>query len=668
MPQKSYTLSDYQNLCEEVRQHDRRYYVEHTPIISDEEYDRLYRAIEDIEKAHPDWISPSSPTRRVSESLTQGFVSVPHGVPMLSLANTYNREELEDFIKRIQKLTEQNNPVFSCELKMDGIAISVRYEEGQLVRGLTRGDGKQGDDITANLRTIRAVPLQLSGPEVPSILEVRGEVYMPHAVFEKLNAKRAADEEPLWANPRNAAAGSLKLLDPAEVSKRRLEAVFYAIAEDSSTSLRSQFDVHRFMASLGLPILKLQERCDSMEQIWAFGEKVRTARKNLAFDIDGIVIKLDDLGQQRQLGATGKTPRWAVAFKFAAEQAVTQITDISVQVGRTGVLTPVAELVPVFLAGSTISRATLHNEEEVQRKDIRKGDWAVIEKGGDVIPKVVKVLEDKRPLGTNPWKMPDNCPSCGTKVIRITGEVAVRCPNASGCPEQFLRRIIYFASKPCMDIENLGEKVAEQLVRKNYVKRPSDIYTLQASQLCQLEGFKEKSVNNLLRSIDESKETPLDRFIMSLGIKYVGTGTAEALAAQAGSIENFMEMTAETLMSIEGVGEKVAGAIVEHFSDPTNREEVQLLLNGGVRPKQHQVQSYQGHQFQGKTFVLTGSLQKHSRTEAAAMIKARGGKVTESVSKKTDFILAGESPGSKLEKGQSLGIRVLDEAEFLTML
>lgn len=659
--------NQYEELCKEIWEHNRRYYVDNAPVISDQEFDLLLKKIEAIERQHPDWVTPSSPTQRVGEMISGGFQTVAHVSPMLSLANTYSKEEIIDFIKRVQKLTGDPNPVFACELKMDGIAVSVRYEKGLFVRGLTRGDGRQGEDVSSNIRAISNLPLRLYGDNLPDVLEVRGEVYMPHEAFKKLNEQRAKMEEPLWANPRNAAAGSLKLLDPRESANRKLKIVFYGIVNEH-LGLKSQSAVHDYLKILGLPRLYAFATCKNFDEIWAYAEKILEQRKKLPFDIDGLVIKLDDILQWPHLGTTDKHPRWAIAYKFAAEQALTRIHDITVQVGRTGVLTPVAELEPVFLAGSTIARATLHNQDEIKRKDIRIGDSAVIEKGGDVIPKVVSVDLSLRPHGTHPWQMPSKCPSCGTTVVQTEGEVAVRCPNSEKCPEQQLRRLIYFAGKDAMDIENLGEKVVEQLFNKGFVRHPSDIFLLNEFQLAQLDNFKSKSIQNLLTSIEKARDVTFARFIMALGIKYVGSGTAEALAIKAGDIHHLMHMSKEDLLKIEGVGEKVASAVYDYFADPKNRHEVEKLLTNGVRPQSIKTMTFSGHAFNGKTFVLTGTLQKYGRTEAAALIKERGGKVTDSVSKKTDFVVAGESAGSKLDKAQALGVRVLSEEEFLSFI
>jgi DNA ligase (NAD+) len=659
----------YDQLCQRVWHHNRLYYVEHAPEISDKDYDLLFKQLEKIEHQHPEWVTSTSPTQRVGEALTSGFQTVTHRIPMLSLANTYSKDEINDFIQRMHKLVEKSHFAFNAELKLDGIAISATFEKGKFVQGVTRGNGRQGDNITTNLRTIPSLPLQLiDDPSVPDLLEVRGEVFMPHATFVKLNEQKLQDGEQLWANPRNAAAGSLKLLDPQEAAKRGLCVVFYGIAEDSSFTISKQSQLVSYLRQIGLPTLDYSACCSTLEEIWAFTEEVRQKRATLPYDIDGVVIKLDEFKDQKRLGITGKNPRWAIAYKFAAEQATTRIKQITVQVGRTGVLTPVAELEPVFLAGSTIARATLHNEEEVQRKDIREGDIVTIEKGGDVIPKVIHVDLTQRSASSHAWTMPICCPCCGAPVLRISGEVAVRCPNEEGCLEQQIRRLLYFAGKEAMDIDHMGEKVVIQLVQKGFIKHPSDIYRLTEKELSQLTGFKQKSVSNLLSSIEKSKHVTLARFIMALGIKYVGSGTAELLANQAGTIEVLMQMSEVTLLKIAGIGNKVAEAVVEYFAQPAHQLEIQELLALGVEAQTQQVQLFTDHVFLDKIFVLTGSLEHYTRLSAMALIKERGGKVTNSVSKKTDYILAGLEPGSKLEKGQLLGIPILNEEKFTRLL
>ncbi|MBX7067590.1 MAG: NAD-dependent DNA ligase LigA [Parachlamydiales bacterium] len=657
---------EYIQLAEELIEHDKHYFDEAKPVISDYEYDRMMAALIAYEREHPDQVLPHSPSRRLSEGPTEGFKQKAHLIPMMSLNNTYSEEELADFVKRVDKLLEGKRATFCCELKMDGTSISLRYEKGHLVHALTRGNGKMGDDVTANIKTIKSVPLKLHGSHFPEVMEVRGEVYMSLDIFHALNQAREDEGLELFANPRNAAAGSLKLLDPKEVAKRKLNLVAYGIAQDGLVEM--QEEVHETLKKWGFPTAKTGHLavCKNVEEIVAFAKKIEKERDKLPFEIDGIVIKVNELKYHDLLGVTGKAPRFAVAYKFAPEQACTRIHEITVQVGRTGVLTPVAELDPVFLAGSTISRATLHNQEEVARKDIRVGDTVIIEKAGDVIPQVVKVDFQKRLADSKPWHMPKHCPICKTEVVHHAGEVAVRCPNPK-CGGQKMRRIIYFASKHAMDIEHMGERVVEQLVERGLISCVSDIYLLDAFSLASLDGFKEKSIRNLLDSIEASKKCPLSRFIMGLGIKYVGTETAELLAEEAGSLEKLMELSEEDLLAIDGIGEKTARTIAAFFKDKDNREEIELLLRHGVVP-QRMKQKMSGHVFSGKTFVLTGTLMNFSRDEAAALVKERGGKVSGSVSKKTDFVLVGEDPGSKYDKAKELGVPILSEEQFQKML
>lgn len=658
------TEEAYKQLCQEAWEHNRLYFVENRPVISDKEYDLLIKKIEGIEAEHPDWVGGGSPTRRVGEALVGGFKTHIHREPMLSLANTYSKEEVQGFIDRVIKSSNQK-PSFCCELKMDGVAISSIYKNGVFSLGSTRGDGKQGDEITANMRTIWNLPLQLKG-EFPPELEVRGEVFLPHERFSALNREKEALNEPLWANPRNAASGSLKQLDPKVVAGRGLQVAFYGLLTDG-LSVKTQSGVHEYLESVGLPTLKYRTVAHTIEEIFTFVDKIEKVRPTLPFDIDGVVIKIDSLKEQKELGAAGKHPRWAVAYKFQAEQAVTEILDIVVQVGRTGVLTPVAILKPTPLAGSTIARATLHNLEEIERLDVRLKDTVIIEKGGDVIPKVVSVVDDDREGREKPWKMPSHCPSCGSKVEEVEGEVAIRCVNRH-CKEQVLRSLEFFASKPAMRIEGLGERIVEKLYDLGFVKKPSDIYRLDEKMLSQVEGFKEKSIANLLDSIEASKTPPLARFIMALGIRYVGIGTADALAFHLKSVEPLFTISEEKLFEIEGVGEKVASSLVAYFKDSENVKEIRDLLALGIQPKTIDIQAIEGSFFFGKTFVITGTLSSLSRPEAQEAIKERGGKVSESLSKKTDYLIVGEAAGSKLEKAKKFGVPILDEAAFLSKL
>lgn len=659
--------SDYLALVKTICDADYRYYIENDPLISDYEYDKLLEQLFSIEKEHPEWICADSPTKRVSEKPLEGFSQATHDVPMLSLANTYSAEEIAQFMERVKKLTGKSEPFFSTELKMDGTAVSVRYEKGRYVRAVTRGNGTVGDDVTENLRTVSSLPMQLRG-SFPALLEVRGEVYMTKASFSKLCKKNQEEGKKEPANPRNAAAGALKLLDAREVKERSLSIVFYAVAAGGE-EIAYQSEIPSFFKRWGLPVLKEEYygRFQTAEKIMDFAHAIEAKRKTLPFEIDGIVIKLDLLQDQQELGATGRSPRAACAYKFAPEQALSKILDITVQVGRTGILTPVAELIPTQLAGSTISRATLHNEDEIQRKEIRIGDTVVIEKGGDVIPKISHVVLEKRAADSSPWRMPDSCPSCGAPVIRLEGEVASRCSNkAANCIDQKICRIAFFASKGAMDIDHLGVKVVEQLVKTGLVAQLPDLYTLTKEQILQLEGFKELSANNLISSLAKSKQVTLGRFIHALGIPHVGSAIAEQLATTFGSIEALLQAGKEELEKLDGVGEKIAFAILAHFADAQYQEEVRRLLELGVTPVQPVKRS--DHLFSGKAFVLTGSLANYTRQQAAKLIEERGGKIGSSVSKKTDYLLVGEEAGSKLADAEKLGITLLNEETFTSLL
>ncbi|HEY4255521.1 MAG TPA: NAD-dependent DNA ligase LigA [Chlamydiales bacterium] len=662
------THAEYLALIQEIQEHDRHYFVEAAPVISDYEYDQKVKELLEYEKAHPEKIDPRSPSQRVAEAKSESFSQKEHLVPLYSLGNTYSEEEIVEFTKRVEKLVGKKEIAYFCELKIDGLALSLRYERGEFVQALTRGNGRVGDDVTANVKTIRSLPLKLKGDGVPDLMEVRGEVYMSVATFQELNERREEEGLEPFANPRNAAAGSLKLLDPKEVAKRKLNLLNYAIAEGES-SVGTQHEVIQTLHQWGFPTLdkKHTARVHDVEGILHYAKTIEDERKNLPYEIDGIVVKVDELKLHKVLGHTGKEPRFAFAYKFAPEQAHTRILEITPQVGRTGVITPVAELEPVFLSGSTISRATLHNQEEVERKDIRVGDFVYIEKGGDVIPKVVRVDLSRRPEKSQSWKMPVHCPACGTPVVHQEGEVAVRCPNRN-CLAQRTRQLINFASKQAMDIEHMGQKVVEQLVAKKLISRPSDIYLLNEEKLMELEGFKEKSVQNLLASIEVSRNCTLPRLIMGLGIPHVGVETAELLAEHFGSIEKLIHASAEELLSMDGIGEKTAQIVVDFFQDSTHREEIQLLLAHGVKPTQAAIKKIAGHLFSGKTFVLTGALENYSREAATALIKERGGSVSSSVSKQTDYLLVGAEPGSKHDKAKKLGIKILDEKEFQKLL
>ena len=667
------TKSEYEQLCDEIWQHNRLYFQEAKPIISDEEYDHLVKRLEAIETTHPEWASNSSPTRKIGEKPLAGFQEVTHSKPMLSLEKVFSQQEFEDFHHRLCKLLGIKNVDYSAELKMDGLAIAVTYEEGHYVRAVTRGDGKVGSDVTQNIKTLRNLPLRLTCDKVkiPKILEVRGEVFLPIKAFEKMNQERMERGDELWANPRNAAAGSLKLLDPQEVAKRKeLEVIFYGVVYEPGFPVKSQYALHDYFKALGLPQLPLQyiAKCHSVDEVMHFAKEIEKKRKSLPFGIDGVVVKVDSLQAFEEVGNTGKHPRGACAYKFSAEQAWTVIREIKVQIGRTGVLTPVAELEPVVLAGSRISRATLHNFDEMQRKDIRTGDVVLIEKGGDVIPKVVAVDIEQRKTHSEPFVIPKACPSCGAQVVKDPHEVAWRCINVTACPEQILRGLIHFAGKDGLDIENLGEKVMEQLVTLHFVKKPSDIFSLTRDQLAKLESFKAKSIHNLLTSIKKAKKVTLAKLLMALGIRYIGVQAAQTLADQAQSIDALATMTKEGLLNISGIGEKGAISLIDYFANQANLKELEKLKSAGLVIEIPSFAAFEGHPFFNKSIVLTGSLQHFSRHDAEARIQAVGGKVSDSVSKKTDFVVVGADAGSKLEKAKKLQVPILNEEQFLQRL
>lgn len=659
------TKDEYIKLCHEIWQHNKRYYIDCAPTISDYQFDQLMQRLIETEAKHPEWVEKFSPTQRVGELLTEGFVSAPHQTPMLSLPNTYSDPEITEFLKRVEKNLEGEKTDFCVELKMDGTAVSVIYEKGLFQRAVTRGNGVIGDDVSRNIKTISELPLKLHLENPPDYLELRGEVYLELKGFEKLNKERDEDGLPIWANPRNAAAGSLKLLNPKEAAARKLKIVFYAMAQGPFNQVKTQYEVHRYLKDLGLPTLPEIALCKNEKEIWSFRDRVYHLRRELPFEIDGIVIKVNDLNKQSQMGATSKIPRWATAYKFAPEQGITQIEDILVNVGRTGVLTPLALLNHVRVAGSTISRVTLHNQDEIQRKDIRQGDTVIIEKGGDVIPKVVEVVYDKRPFNSVPWKMPAFCPSCQSGVVKLEGEVAYRCFNAA-CPEKNYRHLTFFVSKEAMDIEHLGVKVMRQLVDKKYIQKASDIYRLTEVQISTLDGFKSKSIHKLLESIEQSKSVDFARFIMALDIRYVGATTADDLAFHSKDIWDLSKKSIEELLSIEGIGEKIAHSIFEYFQDHFHLSEIKAMLEHGVKPQK--AQTLIDHPFEGKVFVLTGTLNHYTRDQAAGLIKERGGKISSSVGQKTDYLLLGESPGSKYEKAKKLNVNILTEEQFTKIL
>ncbi len=652
-----------------INKYDYEYYVLAQPSISDYEYDQLMKELEALEKAHPELITPDSPTQRVSGQPIKEFPTVQHRKPMLSLANTYNEMEFREFDQRVRQALPGETVEYVTELKIDGIAISLHYENGRFVRGVTRGDGLQGDDITPNLRTIRSIPLVVRNVQnVPEFFEVRGEIYMSKEAFVRLNREREEQGETLFANPRNAAAGSLKLQDPRIVAERGLNLFSYYIDADVPGFVRpTHFENLKLLQELGFPVNPHFRLCKSVDEVLDFVKEWEAKRDSLPYEIDGVVVKVNKLEQQERLGATAKSPRWAIAFKFKAQQAETLLEKITWQVGRTGIVTPVAELKPVPLAGTTVSRATLHNADEIRRKDIRERDWVFIEKGGDIIPKVVGVDLKKRPKDSKPAEIPKTCPVCGTELVQFEGEVAIRCPNLS-CPAQIKRRIEHFASRGAMDIEGLGTALVEMLVDKGLIKDIADIYQLKKEEVAQLERMGEKSAQNLMEAIEKSKQQPLDRLIFALGIPYIGATAAKILAKHFKTLEALQNATKEELEQIDGIGEKMAESIVRYFKNEHNRRILKRLKQAGVKTELEEDATVENPVLQGMTFVLTGTLPHLKREEAKALIEKYGGKVSSSVSKKTTYVLAGADPGSKLNKAQQLGIPIIDEATFLKMI
>jgi DNA ligase (NAD+) len=659
-------------LREEIRKHDYRYYVLNDPVISDFEYDQLLNQLIQIEKQFPELVTPDSPSQRVSGEPTRIFPTITHEVPMLSLGNTYSQQELEEFDRRIRNLLPDTAVEYIAELKFDGIAISLIYREGNLIIGATRGDGESGDDITPNIRTVRSIPLSLfRGSRLPADIEVRGEVYMPKKEFNHLNRQQEAAGEKVFANPRNATAGTLKLQDAAVAAKRPLNFSAYYLRllspEPSGNLIKStHLENLHLLRELGFPVSRHIACCRTIWEVLDFCNTWEEKREDLPFEIDGVVIKVNNLKQQDRLGSTAKSPRWAIAYKFKARQATTLLKAIHLQVGRTGTVTPVAVLEPVFLAGSTISRATLHNEDEISRKDIREGDTVLIEKGGDVIPKVVQVIETKRPKHSRPFHMPKQCPVCSGPLVRVEGEAAVRCDNI-GCPAQVHRRIEHFASRSAMDIEGLGDALILQMVEKRLIEDYGDLYALNKEMIAQLDRMGEKSAQNLIYAIQQSKHRPLDRTIFALGIRYVGATVAAILADHFGSIDGLINASRNQLDAIEGVGPTIAESIVQFFSQPRNMAVIEKLRRAGIRLTEER-KSKRGGIFTGKTFVLTGTLDRMTRQAATELIESEGGKVSSSVSKNTSYVLVGQNPGAKYQKAQDLNVELIDEDTFVTML
>jgi DNA ligase (NAD+) len=654
-------------LREKIRHHESLYYVLDQPEISDAEFDKLMGQLKQLESDHPELITSDSPTQRVGGKPREGFVKVPHSSPMLSLDNTYNEEELRDWERRVHELSGRSDVDYVCELKLDGMSLALVYEDGKLVRGVTRGDGSVGEDVTLNVRTVRSIPLlippeKLKKAGIPRDFEVRGELLMPTASFKKINEERERDGLPTFANPRNFTAGTVRQLDSNITAQRRLDYFPYMLLRNGRTYFDRHWKTLGALDAAGFKVNQNRKLVSSMDEVWEFIQQWEAKRDSLPYEIDGIVVKVDRTALQDELGFTGKAPRWAIAYKYAARGGVTKLENVRWQVGRTGKLTPVAELVPVSIGGTTVRNATLHNMDEIQRLGVKIGDWVRVERGGDVIPKVVEVDKDKdHPRGKDHIDVPDKCPVCGTKVMRTEGEVDYRCVNAN-CPAKLLGTILHFASRGVMNIDGMGDALVTQLTERGLVKNVANIYQLTKENLLSLERMGEKSAQNILDEIEGSKKLPLDRVIYGLGIRFVGERTAQSLAEHFGSMEALEHASVEELQNVDEVGPRIAESIAEFFSVPANRKLVERLREAKLTLTGEKKQ--RGTKLAGKTFVLTGTLPRFTRDEAKKMIEDAGGKVTGSVSKKTDYVLAGSDAGSKLDKARELGVAVIDEKQM----
>ena len=639
------------------------YYVKDNPSASDYEYDMLLRKLSELEEEYPELASPLSPTKRVGGQVLEGFEKVEHAVKMESLADVFSKEELFEFDGRTKGLLAGESYEYVVEMKIDGLSVSLEYQNGEFFRGSTRGDGTVGEDITENLKTVKSIPLRLN-KSIP-YLEVRGEVFMPKASFEKLNKEKEEKGEALFANPRNAAAGSLRQLDTSVAAKRNLDIFIFNIQRIEGADIKTHSEGLDFLEELGFKVSPLRKKAENIAKAYDIIQEIGEKRESLSFDIDGAVVKINDLRQRERLGSTTKVPKWAAAFKYPAEQKETLLCDIVLQVGRTGAITPNAVLEPVRVAGSVINRATLHNMDYIKEKDIKIGDRVIIQKAGDIIPEVVRVVKEKRSGAEKEFEMPKVCPACGEPVEREESEAVLRCINPN-CPAQKIRSIIHFASRDAMDIEGLGDAVVEQLCAEGLISDSADLYYLEKESLLNLERFAEKSAENLLSAIEKSKKNNADKLLFALGIRHIGAKSATNLMMAFGSFEKLSKATKEEILAAKDVGEKMAESITGYFSFETHREFLKRLENAGVNMEYKS--SFEGDLFSGKTFVLTGTLENLKRSGAKEKIEALGGKVSGSVSKKTDYVLAGSEAGSKLEKAQELGIKVISEAEFLNML
>jgi DNA ligase (NAD+) len=660
--------SEIERLRELIERHDRLYYIEDKPEISDHEYDKLIKRLQNLEDKHPELITPNSPTQRVGGEPIKGYNTVKHIISMLSMDNTYSADELRDFDKRVRKNLDGERAEYTVELKIDGASVSLLYRNGMLEVGSTRGDGVNGDDITHNIRTIKSVPLQIrdKGTKVPRLLEVRGEIFMTFKAFKELNRDAEKHREEPFANPRNAAAGSLKLLDPKIVAKRRLDIFIYGIGHFEGSGFKSQSEVLEFLKTAHFKVNPHISKFNDIEDVIKYCDKWEKKKDDLDYHIDGMVVKVDSFRQQERLGVTTKAPRWLIAYKFPAERVATKLLDITVQVGRTGTLTPVAMLKPVHASGTTVSRSTLHNFDEIDRLEVKIGDMVLIEKSGEIIPKVIKVLKEKRTGREKNFKIPTKCPICGSKVVKDEGEVAIRCENVS-CPALVRGSVLHFASRNAMDVEGLGDALVNQLVDKGLIKDYGDIYYLAVEKVQGLERMAEKSAQNLIEAIEKSKNNSLSRLIFALGIRHVGVHAAWVLAQRFGSIDNIAKQSAEDLTKIHEIGDVMAASICNFFKERANKAVLKKLQDAGVKMKEAPKKKVSSR-LEGKAVVVTGSLADYSRDQIESLIRDLGGRPSSSISKNTDFLVAGKSPGSKFDKAKKLGVKIIDEEEFKKLI
>ena len=651
-----------------LNEHNYRYYVLDDPSVPDAEYDRLFRELVELEKAHPDLITPESPTQRVGDRPLKTFPEVRHEVPMLSLENAFDEEEMTAFDRRVRERLAIAEVCYLAETKLDGLAISLLYRDGILTRAATRGDGSSGEDVTQNVRTIKCIPLSLLGTDTPESIEIRGEVFMTKDGFQRLNQNQQDSGEKVFANPRNAAAGSLRQLDPKITAQRPLSFFAYGMGQCSDDfHVKAHAELLAAVKKWGVPVSPETKTASGLKGCLAFYRAIEKRRQGLPYEIDGVVFKVNDMTYQEQLGFVSRAPRWAIAYKFPPQEVLTRVTAIDVQVGRTGALTPVARLEPVAVAGVTVTNATLHNEDEVKRKDVRVGDTVVVRRAGDVIPEVLKVVPEQRPRHTKTFTMPDRCPVCGSAVTREQEEAVIRCSGGLYCPAQCIQSIIHFASRRAMDIDGLGEKLVEQLYQQQLVANVADLYELDQDQVAGLERMGSKSAANLIAALDKSKDTMLERFIYALGIREVGEATARNLALYFGSMDKLAQADIETLEQVPDVGPVVASHIHEFFAEQHNQETITRLLNAGIHWPEPE-QSASSRPLQGKIFVLTGTLANMTRDDAKQKLQLLGARVSGSVSGKTDYVVAGEAAGSKLRKAEELGVEVIDEAAFLQLI